>query len=540
MKHVMTRQQGSLLIPLIFLIVVVSVLGTTIMYLTVNQSTRLVNDAQRVDAYYLAQAGIERATYALLTNNIPDQLACVDIPANFSAVNFGNGQFSVTSTFYNPTSTTLATAINASATVIPVVSVAGYAAKGSVAIDSEVIRYNQVATSPASCDGYTACFLGVLRGQLQTTASSHVVSSSVAQNQCILNAQSGIPSLASPNVTQSILAGVQLSANSSGNGWMTGSKHANGNETTIHFNGTAWTQIGPDGGIPNVTLNAVYASPNNTAWIVGNAQGIVPTILYASGTTLSVVTSGASKIDLYGVTCVTSNDCWITGDKAGLLHWNGTNWTQASLAVNVPAVTYRAVNCISSTNCWAVGDVNSNKSAILQWNGSTWTRVLPDSATNQTLYGVACLSATNCWAVGGASLIAHWDGTSWTKATGAYISASVPAAVTLRGITCADSTHCWAVGSANAGKGTLLFYNGTTWTRDVDNGTLPNQQYNSVSCNNNESCWAVGNDGVIASYNGITWSNYVSSFPDIDFLGIHMNRLGTTAIGVGAVVYVEE
>lgn len=531
-------QTGSLLIPVIFLVIVVSVIATTIMYLTFNRSTRLYNDAKRVDAYYIAQAGIERATYALLTNTIADQVSCPNIAANFTSVSFGDGQFSLTSTFYNPTTTTLTAAVSNSATVIPVVSTTGYAPKGAVLIDSEVIRYNQLGAAP-NCNGYNYCFLGALRGQLNTTIAAHVISSNVQQNECILNAQGGVPTLTNSDATQTITAGVQLTANSTGNGWMTGSKHANGNETTVHFDGTTWTQIGPNSSIPNVTYNGVYASINNTGWIVGDKQGTVPVILYTNGTNLSTVTLTASKIDLYGVTCVISNDCWITGESAGLLHWDGSSWTQAATASNVPSVTYRAVDCTNTSNCWAVGELDSGTAAIVQWNGTTWSRVVPNSATNQTLYGVACLAANNCWAVGDASLIAHWDGTAWTKVGGTYIGASVPANVDLRGITCTDSTHCWAVGTANANKATILFYNGTTWMRDVDDGTLLNQQFNSVSCNNNKSCYAVGNAGAMASYNGTTWSNYISSFSDINYLGIYMSKLGTTAIGVGAVVYVE-
>ncbi len=540
---VLHTQKGSLLIPMIFLVVAVSVLVTTVVYLTINQSTTITYESKRLDAFYTAKAGIERATYSLLTYTLADQVSCSNIASNFTNVDFGNGQFSVTATLYQPTSTALSATITDSSVIIPVNSIGGYASKGSIAIDSETIRYNQTATLAANCGGYSACFLGALRGQAGTTASSHVLGRNVSQKQCSLTSQSGIPNLTSPVASQVITAGVELEAQSSGDGWIVASKHANGNETTINYNGTTWVLVGPSSDIPNKTLYGVYTLPNNTGWMVGESAGADPIILFWNGQVLSSVMpdSTLKKKDLYGVMCVTLNDCWIVGDTATIIHWNGSTWLQASTDASVPSVIYRSVDCTSSSNCWAVGDVNSSLSSIIKWDGSTWTRVSPNSTTNQALYGISCISANNCWAIGNASLITHWDGSSWTKATGAYIGSSVPASVNLRGITCVDGTHCWAVGAANLNKGTILFFNGTVWERVTDDGSLPNQQYNSVSCNNANSCWAVGNDRSIAYFNGTSWSNFTAdaSIPDVDLTGVGMLRTGTIATGLGGVMYEE-
>ena len=91
-----------------------------------------------------------------------------------------------------------------------------------------------------------------------------------------------------------------------------------------------------------------------------------------------------------------------------------------------------AATCVSQSDCWVVGYSVAklfgglDATLIEHWDGSSWRIVdspNTDSALTNNLFGVACNSTSDCWAVGGSltpskdsveTLIEHWDGTAWT------------------------------------------------------------------------------------------------------------------------------
>src|SRR5688572_28496281 len=124
--------------------------------------------------------------------------------------------------------------------------------------------------------------------------------------------------------------------------------------------------------------------------------------------------------------------------------------------------TLYGVTCLSSSDCWAVGFYNGAQWQTLtqHWNGSAWSVVTsPSTSPSQTniLLGVTCMSTSDCWAVGYAtngtgydSVIVHWDGTAWTLV-------SAPTTGTgqnnlLLSVTCASASDCWAVGYSSVGS----------------------------------------------------------------------------------------
>ncbi len=72
------------------------------------------------------------------------------------------------------------------------------------------------------------------------------------------------------------------------------------------------------------------------------------------------------------------------------------------------------------------------------------------------------------------------------------------------GIACASSTNCWAVGNTGA----VASYNGTTWTTITPISTLAVNDLAIVAPND---IWAVGSSGNIWRYNGTTWSLFVDT-----------------------------
>jgi len=104
-----------------------------------------------------------------------------------------------------------------------------------------------------------------------------------------------------------------------------------------------------------------------------------------------------------------------------------------------------------------------------------------------------------------------------TAVTGTGVSASVVLAQTVswslfqdtgtqiwNGISCASSTDCWAVGNTGA----VARYNGTTWATITAISTLAVNDLAIVSPND---IWAVGTSGNIWHYNGTTWSLFVDT-----------------------------
>ena len=130
------------------------------------------------------------------------------------------------------------------------------------------------------------------------------------------------------------------------------------------------------------------------------------------------------------VSADSANDIWAVGGET-ILHFNGTTWSQLAS----PVMQANSVTALSPSNVWAVGSVTvfanhrqHHKPAIEHWDGTSWSIVSspnpnPVPTKDTFLRGVAAISANDIWAVGAgnfsttsgtATLIEHWDGTSWT------------------------------------------------------------------------------------------------------------------------------
>jgi hypothetical protein len=206
-----------------------------------------------------------------------------------------------------------------------------------------------------------------------------------------------------------------------------------------HWNGKSWSvdTTGPE--IEGDSLRAVAAISANDVWAVGDRsqQGFENALIeHWDGTAWSIVPdssiSGVSANTniLLSVSADASNDVWAVGSET-LLHFNGTTWSE----VPSPFLHANAVTALSPTNAWAVGTITvfanhrqHTKPAIEHWDGTSWTIVSspnpnPAPTRDTALDGIAAISANDIWAVGAgnfsttsgtATLIEHWDGTSWT------------------------------------------------------------------------------------------------------------------------------
>ncbi len=319
--------------------------------------------------------------------------------------------------------------------------------------------------------------------------------------------------------------------------WVVGSAAGSSATQTLieRWNGTSWAIVPSANTLsptPSILLGVTCVSASD-CWAVGysfNGANYQTLTEHWDGTSWAVIGSANSSTIqnniLYGVTCVSSSDCWAVGYGVSyngaayiyqtlIEHWDGTSWTVVASpnSLGLGASILYGVTCVSASNCWAVGyslSGNNSQTLVERWNGTSWAIVnsantLPTQ--NNILYGVTCTSASDCWAVGYYStgsvyqtLIERWNGTSWTL--GPSPNTSATQFNVLAGVTCASASDCWAVGNYHNGSKyqTLAAqWNGTSWAivSSANTSTTQDNIFSGVACVSASDCWAVGQ-----SYNG--------------------------------------
>jgi len=174
MKHV-RNEKGVTVIAAVATLMVLSLMGTVVVSLVGIENYSALHQAQTLEAHWIAEAGIQRA----LTYMSREDGSCTAITgaAPFTNVTLGRGTFTVTATRYLPSPTTLSANITAASTTITVGSTTGFAPRGRIVIDSELIAYT----------GTTATtFTGAKRGMDGTTAAAHSSGATVSQYQCTI------------------------------------------------------------------------------------------------------------------------------------------------------------------------------------------------------------------------------------------------------------------------------------------------------------------------------------------------------------------
>lgn len=176
------HHRGFALIAAIVLIVVAAAMSVVLVTLISGSTQSGALHIASAQAIYAAESGLERGTYERNRNSWD----CATPATVTGTVGSGgsSASYSGSCVIYNVT-TTLTSAINASSTIIPVVSLAGVAPYGRVKVDTEYIDY--AATSTTSCGAFaTPCLISARRGSESTTAAAHSVSAPVVQDQSIL------------------------------------------------------------------------------------------------------------------------------------------------------------------------------------------------------------------------------------------------------------------------------------------------------------------------------------------------------------------
>ena len=315
----------------------------------------------------------------------------------------------------------------------------------------------------------------------------------------------------------------------------------------LHWNGSAWTEYHPaqDFGF----LRGVAASGPGDAWTVGGTNWFSPVqtlAMHWDGTSWTRVATpnpgGGAFFNAVSVTC--KCNAWavgliqpggpgVTGPATPLIEqWDGSTWSVQQFQQPSGGGVFQAVAATSLYDAWAVGWTGgTNESAgqatlIEHWNGSSWTIVpSPDPGSSSYLSGVTAISPNDAWAVGHAvssggtdeSLIMHWDGSTWTQVP----SPSPAGDTTLHAVAAAASDDVWATGVTNGTRcgnggahcqGVIMHWDGTSWAvmpSPNPPGSYLND-YLGVTALRGEDAWAVGTTDyawtLIAHWNGTAWN----------------------------------
>lgn len=539
----MRQQQGFLLVASAVLLTLVAFLVTGVAYFTINNAASTSNIFESTEAFYLAEAGLERGLLAIANNTPASRVACATVngagvysqilPDVITPV----GSFTVTGTSYNVATATLTADITATDLIIPASTVAGYAPSGGIFIGGEIIRYGGKGTTSAQCGGASNCFLVAKRATGGTYATAHSATRPISQNLCYLASTGNVPAT-SPLATRTV-SRVAMYARDT-NIWVVGNSDASG-EVILNWSGEVWTRE-PVGTVSNSNLNAVFINSASDGWAGGNTlAGTCPAAPASTGVfgrftgTWAQACSVATVINqsILGMHCFSTTLCKAgavtDGTTAIIARYDPpapTGWardtvtTTGAQANRVRAVDVNDVYVVSATLGFAVGNNwpapgTQPGEMIFNWDGTTWRRSTAQaSIADQNFYGIHCPTATRCWAVGAAGSIATKSGagTVFSGPAGASpftVNASVTG-LTLRDVFCMSATDCWAVGDASGGNATFVRLTGTTWTRDttnIDDSITPTVNLDSVYCDTASHCWAVG-DTYVFYWDGTVWLDW--------------------------------
>lgn len=213
--------------------------------------------------------------------------------------------------------------------------------------------------------------------------------------------------------------------------------------------------------------------------------------------------------------------------------------TAAQLTSGYPGVLAGVSTVPSSSKAWAVGAdcvsacgtaTEVDATLVLHYDGTSWTQVASPNPGGvfSELAGVKALSDTNVWAVGDYcvsscsstttqpvehTLILHWNGTAWQQVTSKNPSSSLDV---LLSVTAASSGDVWAAGlRCNSGCTKPLtlteHWNGTSWsTVSSPNPSSNGDLLSGVSSFPTHKAWTVGSAGVdnlALRWTGTKWAS---------------------------------
>lgn len=421
-------------------------------------NTAIQSDA--VEALFIAETGIEHASYVYANNGG----LCPNLATAIGATNAGRGSFDVTA-------------------ATPVGSDCRITVQGTVS--------SVGATAPDAATRTLVADLRLSAGQVWA----------VGNNGTILR-WNGTAWTASASGTTEDLNGIHCaSANAC---WAVGD-----NGEIRFWNGSSWS--GQSSGTTRELLS-VSCEPDDPASCVASG-GTTGVLLFFFPYSIGIVQrwngiSWSDSVDTgihlfsndrryLGTACATGA-CYATAGTGSIIRYNGAWTDDASGTLHA----MNGIDCTSAGDCWAVGANSGTSWNLDQRNAGAWTpqTVNVGNQANQALNSVSCGAADDCWAAGNFDgsryVLGHWDGANW----GAVTVSNGAQREDLNGIHCVAANNCWAVGNARNGWN-ILRYDGTGWTY-VGAGVAGPEDLQDIHI--------VGNGGGGASVSLVRWAETVN------------------------------
>ncbi len=308
---------------------------------------------------------------------------------------------------------------------------------------------------------------------------------------------------------------------------------------TTSDGGTSWTNQLLSG-TNNGFMDSVFCIPNSqsiSCWVASGGD-----VNYTSnfGSTWSVQQASDSA-SIASITCATTTNCIAVGENTTLsLYSFGGNGYSVSGSSDLPSevlttsnsgiswTTQSApgtsglsdVSCPSSTQCFASSGQTSMTGTVISTSdgGVTWQTSLVAGSSDPSSSGFAsmsCPTTSQCWAIqggsnfgGGESVLESIDGGNTWK-----VSFTSQFSYGLKSIDCPTTSECWAVGASSTIVGTSNA--GASWNFIAPTFTQMQRQntvFASVSCYDQNHCFAIGNSTMAETSDGTNWY-FANSFP---------------------------
>jgi hypothetical protein len=297
---------------------------------------------------------------------------------------------------------------------------------------------------------------------------------------------------------------------------------ATGRRTLIeHWDGSHWSIVPSPNptwpGMDFASLEDVAVLSPTEAWAVGWSEDFASLrnntlVLRWTGSAWRVVRSpnpgGIEKPNrLHAVAALSSNDIWAVGatgpfaDDALVLHWNGSSWKVVANSCSVPL---KGIVAVAADDIWAAGDAT-----LCHYDGQQWSVVAspqPRPEYLEVAYPLQAMAATgpnDVWAVGyrimdfqeylvWATLIEHWNGSSWTAH---YLAPGH----TLWDVTAIAPDDAWVVGT-DGSKPVILHFDGGAFSLVPTPAPGPGR-LTGILALGPENLWAVGRYYDSSTYN---------------------------------------
>jgi photosystem II stability/assembly factor-like uncharacterized protein len=235
------------------------------------------------------------------------------------------------------------------------------------------------------------------------------------------------------------------------NGWAVGRQ---GKVIHTTNGGTSWTEQNSS---TTEDLNKIFMVSNSVGYAVGN-KGIV---LKYTGIFWVKVDINYTQT-MMGVYFLDANTGWVSGDWGRIMKTTdgGQNWT-TEMNNSIYTNQFNDLYMFSETEGWAVGSFGR----VLKYNGTNWVNFSYSNPDNDAINAVHFNSSDDGFMVGENSTVFHYDGSSWTQQNTSLASNDYH----VTDVVSIDANTAYLTANPGyGGAGTILKYNGNTWSKDYE------------------------------------------------------------------------